>query len=166
MHALEAEVMHEIGDARRHDDRLLRGDRGERAAVQVIEVGVRNEHEVDVRQVVDGQPGALEPPDDDEPVGPVRVDEDVVPRRLDEERRMADPGQADLAALELGENRPVLHAAALDEERRDENLGDEVALVPARGSFLFLLRLGGGDMRLGHGIVRGRRNQLGSRCGK
>ncbi len=117
MHFLEAEVVHEIGHAGGHDDGLARGDGAEGAAVEVIEMRVGDEDEVDVGQVGDGEAGALEPLDDDEPVGPVGIDEDVVPRRLDEERGVADPGDGDLAGLEFGENGALLRAGLAGEER-------------------------------------------------
>ncbi len=68
---LETEIVHQAPHTRGDHDRLARRDRAERAAVQVIEMGVGDQDQVDVGQVVDGKPRALEALDDDEPVGPV-----------------------------------------------------------------------------------------------
>ena len=43
---------------------------------------------------------------------------------------MADPGNADLAFADFRKLRPGVIAGALGEERRDEDLGEKIALVP------------------------------------
>ena len=58
---------------------------------------------------------------------------------------MTDPGDADLAFADFREQRPGVVAGALGEERRDEDFGEEIALVPIRardqpdagGTFIF-----------------------------
>ncbi len=135
VHFLEAEIVDKIRHARGHNDRLPRRDRAQRAAIEVIKVRVRDEDKVDIGQVLDGKPGALQPLDHDEPVGPVGVDQDVVLRRLDEKRGVADPRQPDLARRERGENGAMLDAGLALEERRNQNFRDEVALAPARRLF-------------------------------
>lgn len=67
---------------------------------------------------------------------------------------MTDPGEPDLAVRQVREKRVEMRAEALGEERGDENLGQEIPLMPAfpqahldwgRGAF----RLGGRDGRAG-----------------
>ena len=65
--------------------------------------------------------------------------------RLDEKRRVPDPGDSDFAFADFRELRPGVITGALREERRDQNFGEEIALVPicardepdAGGTFIF-----------------------------
>ena len=58
---------------------------------------------------------------------------------------MADPGDTDLALADLGKMRPNMVPRTLRKERRDEDLGEEIALVPvcfraqpdSSGAFVF-----------------------------
>ena len=64
---------------------------------------------------------------------------------LDQERSVADPGDANFALADFRELRPGTIAGALGEERRDEDFGKEIALMPIRawdepntsGAFVF-----------------------------
>jgi hypothetical protein len=74
------------------------------SAVKVIEMSVGNQNKVDGGEVVMGQAGVAESANDKEPVGPVRVDENVCLRGLDEKRGMADPGDAKLPFFQFGKD--------------------------------------------------------------
>ena len=45
---------------------------------------------------------------------------------------MADPRDTDLALADLGKVRPNMVPRTLRKERRDQDLGEEIALVPVR----------------------------------
>ena len=47
VYPLEAEVVHEVAHAEGHHDGLVRRDGAQRAAVEMVEMRVRDEHEVD-----------------------------------------------------------------------------------------------------------------------
>ena len=51
---------------------------------------------------------------------------------LDKERRVADPGDADLAGLNFREDRRHEIARALNEERGNDDLGEVISFVPIR----------------------------------
>ena len=121
-------------------------------------MGVGDEHEVDVGQVVDVEAGVLDALEDLQPLGPDRVDEDAGARGLDEEGGVADPGDADLALGDLGEDGLQFRPVALREHRGDDDLGEEIALVPAGaelhrgvalGALLSPLARGDGDLAAG-----------------
>jgi hypothetical protein len=129
--AAESEVVDEISDLERDDDWLILGDLAEGLAVEVIEMGVGDEDEIDLREIVQLDAGMLDALDDFEPLGPIWIDEDIDALCLDQKRGVADPCQADLAILEVWKQRIEVGAEALGKEGGDENLGEEIALVPA-----------------------------------
>ena len=111
----------------------------------MIEMRVRHENEIDRRQMMDLEARLLEPLDHLQPLRPDRVDQDIDLVRLDQERSVPDPGDADFAFADFREMRAGVIAGALGEERGDQDLGEEVALVPvgartqldAGGAFVF-----------------------------
>ncbi len=64
----EAEIGDQIGHMRRNDDRrrnapraqIVLHQRAQRRAMQVIEVGVRHQHQIDGRQIGDAQAGTTQ----------------------------------------------------------------------------------------------------------
>jgi hypothetical protein len=96
MHAMESQIVHEISDIKGDDDRLLfrHGTKG--FAVEMIEVGVRDQHEVNVRKIVDLQPRHFHALHDLQPVRPVRVDQHVEAACPDQKRRVSNPSDANL----------------------------------------------------------------------
>ena len=120
---LKAEIVHQISHAewaRRSADRRRRRAG---APIEMIEVRVRHEHEIDVRQIdAISKPGMLQALDHLEPLRPVRIDQHIESVRLDEKRGVADPGDAQFRLLDLGKVRQPAFAGALGEERRDEDL--------------------------------------------
>lgn len=86
-----------------------------------------------------GEAGMAEAADDEQPVGPVRIHEDVAVGALDEKGGVADPGDADLAGFEFGEDggRSVAMAPLAGEKSGKEHVGDKtVRLLPARMGYL------------------------------
>ena len=79
---------------------------------------------------MDLEPGSLDPLDHLEPFRPVWVDQNIDVARLEEKRSVPDPGETDLAVVNFRELRRRVIPGAFGEERRDQNLGEEVAFVP------------------------------------
>lgn len=131
MDPLEAESMDEISDIVGDGDRLVGGHHAKGLAVEVVEMGMGHEHEIDGREVADFEAWLFDAFDDLEPLRPVRVDQDAVFRGLDEERGMSDPGDAKLIVDEFWEDGLERFAGAFCEHRRDQDFGQEVALVPS-----------------------------------
>jgi len=65
--------------------------------MQVIEVRVRDQHQIDRRQVRDAQAGAAQAFEHEEPAGKIRVDDDVLSADLQKETGVADKGDAEFA---------------------------------------------------------------------
>lgn len=128
---VEAEVLHEAADIFGDDDGLLVGDGAEGFFVEVVEMGVGDEDEVDVGEVVELESGVLDAFDDFEPLGPVGVDEDGGAGGLDEEGGVAGPGDADLIFPDGGKVGLEVGAETAGEEGGEQDLGEEVAFVPA-----------------------------------
>lgn len=82
-----------------------------------------------------GEAGMAEAADHQQPVGPVRVDQNVAMRALNQKGGMADPGQTHLPGFEFGEDggRSVAMAPLAGEKSGKEHVGDKtVRLLPAR----------------------------------
>ncbi len=71
----------------------------------MIEVGVGDQHEVDRGKVVVGESRMSQAAHDQEPIGPIWIDQDIGLRGLNQKRSMSDPGDANLAFFELREKR-------------------------------------------------------------
>ena len=110
VHDVEAEIVHQIADANRHDDRLIRRDLGQSAPVEMIEMRVRHENEIDRRQMMNFEARLLEPLDHLQPFRPDRIDQHVRFVRLNQERGVANPGDTDFALANFRETR--LHVIA------------------------------------------------------
>ena len=87
----------------------------------MIEMRMRDENEINLRQVMNLEAGLLQPLDHFHPLRPIRIDEQIDFVRLDQERGVANPGDADLARANFGKVRLRMKSGALDEKRRDEN---------------------------------------------
>ena len=127
---VESEPMNQSPNSDRNDDGLIGCDRAQRSPIEVIEVGVSDEDEIDRRQMVNVKSGFLESFDHAEPHRPDRVDQDVGVMRLNQERRVTDPGDANLAGLNFWKERPRARARTSRKERRDPDAGDEIAFGP------------------------------------
>ena len=73
----------------------------------MIEVRVREQDEIDGREVFDFQAGAFDAFEEEKPVGEIRIDEDVEVGELNEEGGVADPGDGDFAVIQFGEDGPA-----------------------------------------------------------
>ena len=96
----------------------------------MIEMRVGDENEINRGQMMDLEARLLEPLDHLQPLRPDRIDQDVDLVRLDEERGVPDPGDADFAFADFREIRLGVIAGALGKKRRNEDAGEEIALVP------------------------------------
>ena len=95
--AREAEVVREIADAARHDADFGMRQLPQRRLVEMIEVRVRQQNEINRRQIFYFQTGALDAFQQKKPVRKIRINQHVQVRELDEKRRVADPGDGDFA---------------------------------------------------------------------
>ncbi len=105
--AREAEVAREVAHAPRHHADFRLRQPAQRRLVKMVEVRVRQQHQVNRRQIADVQAGALEPLQEEQPVRKVRVHQHVQVVELDEKRRVADPRHGHLAVPEPGEKWPA-----------------------------------------------------------
>ena len=84
MHDVKPEIVDQVSNARRNNDRLVRSDAPERASVEVIKMRMRHEHEVNGRQMMNFEARLFQSFDDLEPFRPNRIDQDIYLVRLDE----------------------------------------------------------------------------------
>ena len=130
VHNLKPEIVHEISHADGDDDRLIGRDFAQGAPVEMIEVRMCDENEIDLGQVMNFKSGLLQTFDHAKPLRPIGIDENVDLRGLEQERRVPNPGDADLALANFWEYRRRIIAGALDEKGRDQHFGEEAASRP------------------------------------
>lgn len=137
----KTQAVDQVPHAGGNDDRLVGGNLSQAFSIEMVEVGMGDENQVDIRQVMAGQARMPKTTDDQKPIGPVRIHQDVSLGPLNQERGVSDPGDADLPVLWLWENRglPVAMAPFPGEKGRQEHIGDEAmgALSSGWGAFLF-----------------------------
>ena len=115
----------------RHDNRLIARHGPEGFPVEVVEMGMRYQHKVDRREVMNFKARLAEAFDNLQPLRPVRVDENAVLGGLNEKRGVADPGDAKLANAQFGIDGLGFFSVAFGEHGGDDHLSEEVALVPS-----------------------------------
>lgn len=140
--ALEAEVQREVADAPGHDADFRMRQSANGWFVKMIEVRVREQDEVNRRQVLDFQAGAFDAFEKEKPVGEIRVDEDVQVGELHEERGVPDPGDGDFASFQFGEDGPLMFPGAPREQGLPNHLVEEGARVEMFGGGEVFERLG------------------------
>ena len=64
--------------------------------MQVIEVSMRDQHEINGRQIADPQPRPAQAFQDKKPAGEVRIDQDISSADLNKEGGVADEGESQL----------------------------------------------------------------------
>jgi hypothetical protein len=69
--------MHQVSHAHRHDDWLIGGYPAQRAPVEMIEMSVRNQDEINRRQMMDFEARLLQALDNLEPLRPVGIDQHI-----------------------------------------------------------------------------------------
>lgn len=127
---VEAKVMHQVADVLRDDDRLLIGHLAEGFAIEVVKMGVRDQNQIDLGQIVQFDSRMAQALNHTQPFGPIRIDENAVLGGLHEKRGVSDPGDANLVTRE-GRKINFLRAPdAFGEERGQENFAEEIAFVP------------------------------------
>jgi hypothetical protein len=77
VHDMKSEIVHEITNACRNDNGLVRSDAPQGASVEVVEVRMRHQDIIDGRQMMNFEPGLFQSFDNFEPFRPDRVDQDV-----------------------------------------------------------------------------------------
>src|SRR5437588_1455056 len=131
VHDVESEPMNQTSDTDGNNDWLIGRNRAQRTPVEMIEMRVRNENEIDRRQMMNMKSRLLEPLDHAQPHRPDRIDQHVRLVGLNQERGVSDPGDANLAGLDFWKKRTrVSRTGAFGEERRNPDAGDEIALGP------------------------------------
>src|SRR5580658_5638502 len=101
----KAEIGDQVRNMRRNDDRrgnptraqIVLHQGAQRRAMKVIEVGVRNQHEIDGRQIGDAQAWTAQAFQDEKPAREIGVDHDALPADLHEETGVADEGDAEFS---------------------------------------------------------------------
>src|SRR5204863_2026775 len=88
----------------------------------------REQHEVNRRQIFDPAARALDSLQQKKPVREIRIDEHVQIIELHEERRVANPGDGDLAVCQFRKVRPSAFAVA----RREPGLPNHLVEKSAR----------------------------------
>lgn len=98
----EAEFFHERGAAFWHHNALAGLQDFEAGLVEVVEVGVGDEHEINFRHIAEPQAGVALAFDGAVPHGPVGVDDYRVSRKLEEKGSVADPSDANAVIFGRG----------------------------------------------------------------
>jgi len=98
----------------------------------VIEVGMGNQYEINGGKVVVGESCVAETADDEQPVGPVGIDENISVWTLDQKRGVANPGDTDLPCFEFRKNGgKVIALTSLPRKKRGQNdIGDKAVWGP------------------------------------
>ena len=76
--------------------------------------------------------GLLQSLDDLEPLRPDRINQDIDFVSLNQKRGVSNPGNANFALPNLRKLRRCMITGSLGEKRRNEDAGQEIALVPVR----------------------------------
>ena len=97
--AAKAKIMGEIADTPGHDADFRMRQSAEGGFVEMIKVRVREQDQIDGREVLDFHAGALDAFEEEQPVGKVWIDEDVEISELNQKRGVADPGDSDFAVI-------------------------------------------------------------------
>ena len=140
--ALEAEVEGEVANAPGHDGDFRVRQSAEGGFVKMIEVRVREQDEVDGRQVLDFEAGAFDAFEEEKPVGEIGIDEDVEVGELQQKGRVTDPGDGDLAVGEFWKCGFALLAGAAREQSFPNHFMEERARVEMFGGRQVLEGLG------------------------
>src|ERR1051326_4068924 len=96
-HSPETKVMGQITDTPGQHGYFWRWQFSQGGFMEMVEMRMREQDQVDRRQVADSQPGALDPFQKEKPVGEIRIDQDIQVAELHQERSVPDPGQGHMA---------------------------------------------------------------------
>ena len=119
-------------DCRRHSARaqVVLHDGPQRCTVQMIEVGVRNQHHIDGRQISDSQAGPPQALQHKKPARKVGIDDNALPAHLQKETGVADESHAQLA---VGDQARLMSLAAAGSHDRVPHQASEVGGALAQG---------------------------------
>ena len=101
-HSPKTQVVRQITHPPRHHPNFRMGQTAQRWLVKMVEMRVRQQHQIDPRQMLDSQAGAFDPLQQEKPVGKIGIDQNIQVSELDQKRRMANPGDRHLAGNEFG----------------------------------------------------------------
>ena len=95
-------------------------------------MGMGNQYEIDGGKVVVGESCVAETADDEQPVGPVGIDENISVWNLDQKRGVANPSDTDLSCFELRKDRGKMLASAplARKKSREDDIGDKAVWGP------------------------------------
>ena len=130
MDDVKPEIVHQVPHTDRHNDGLIGRHAPQCPTIQMIEVRMRHQDEIDFGQMMNFEPGLLQSLDHFQPLRPNRVDQDVHFMRLDQERGMSNPGDADFAGSNQRELRERIITGTPRKKRRNQNFSEKIALVP------------------------------------
>jgi hypothetical protein len=111
MHDVKTKIVHKISHADRHNNGLIGRNAPQRPPVEVIEVRMRHQDKIDFGQMMNFESGLLQSLNHLQPLRPNWVDQDIHLMRLDQERGVSDPRDADLARSNLRELRQRMISA-------------------------------------------------------
>ena len=129
--AIKSEPVDEATNMLRNGDWLVARDRAQRAAVEMIEMGMSDQNQVDRGKIAKFESGMLDPLDDLQPLRPIWVYENTVLGSLNEEGGVPNPGHTNLSHRKLRKHRLDAVTVSFGEERRNDDLGKKVPLVPS-----------------------------------
>ena len=96
--------------------------------MEMVEMGMGKQHQIDAGQIPDPHARAFDAFEQEKPVGKVWIYQDIQVIKLDEKRRVANPGYGHLAVSEPGENRTAGRTRA----RREPGLPDQLLKKSSR----------------------------------
>ena len=123
VHNIKAEIVNKAANTHRHDDRLIGSDSSQRSAIEMIKMRMCDQHQIDIRQMMQFDSRLLQPLDHLQPFRPVRIDQDIPIVRLNEKGSVPDPGDAKFTRPDFGKTRDCAFARPFGKKGRDEDLG-------------------------------------------
>jgi hypothetical protein len=93
--------------------------------VKVIEMGVREQDQIDGRQVLDFESGSANAFQQKKPVRKIRIDQHIQVGKLDQERGMADPRKGHLAFGQFGKHRLFVLSGAFGQQNLPNHLAEK-----------------------------------------
>ena len=101
--------------------------------MEMIEMGVGQQHQINGGQVLDSQTGAFDAFEQEEPVGKVRINQNIQIRELHQKGGVPDPGYGNLPMAQLGKGRLPMLAGASSQQRLPNHLPKERARIEMSG---------------------------------
>ena len=98
--------------------------------MQVVEVGVRNEHQIHGRKIANSNPGLPEALEHKQPAGEIGIDDNILSPYLQEEAGVTDKGDAHLPTR--NQNR-FMRLPSAGSNRRMANQSSKLPGTPAQG---------------------------------